>query len=66
MPSLLYDSDSWRSTLEMKSLSLYASSTIWQWLIKGNTGREITDLECLHYYMTEAHEGKHEKWNHCP
>ena len=58
MPPLLYDSDSWRSTLEVKSLSLNASPTIWQWLMKVNTGSEIILLECLPYYMTEAHEGQ--------
>ena len=66
MSPLLYDSDSWRSTLEMKSLSLNTSSTIWQWIMKGNTGSDITDLECLPYYMTEAHGGQHWKCNHSP
>ena len=66
MPPLLYDRGSWRSTLEEKSLSLNASPTIWQWLMKVNTGSEITVLEYLPYYMTEAHEGQHWKWNHCP
>ena len=65
MPPLLYDSGSWRSTLEVKSLSLNASSTTWEWLMKVNSGSEITDLECLPYYMTEAHEGQQWKWNHC-
>ncbi len=66
MPPLLYDRGSWRSTLEVKSLSLNASLTIWQGLMKVNTGSEITVLECLPYYMREAHEGQHWKWNHCP
>ena len=52
MSPLLYDSNSWRSKPEVKSLSLNASPTIWQWLMKVNTGSEITDLECLPYYMT--------------
>ena len=66
MPSLLYDRDSWRSTLEVKSLSLNAIPTIWQRLIKVNTGSEITVLECLPYHMAAAHEGQHWKWNQCP
>ena len=66
MPPLLYDRDSWRSTLEVKSLYLNASHTIWQKLVKVNTGSEITVLECLPYYMTGAHEGQHWKWNLCP
>ena len=45
MPPLLLDMDSWRSTLKVKSLTLNASSTIWQWLVKVNTGNEITVLE---------------------
>ena len=64
MPPLLYDSGSWRSTLEVKSLSLNASSTTWEWLMKVNTGSEITVIECLPYYMTEAHDGQQRKWNH--
>ena len=44
---LLYDSGSWRSPLVVKSLSLNASPTIWQWLMKVNTGSEITVLEYL-------------------
>ena len=66
IPPLLYDRDSWWSTLEVKSLDLNASPTIWQRLMKVNTGSEITVLECLSYYMTVAHEGQHWKWNHCP
>ncbi len=66
MPPLLYDRGPWRSTLEVKSLYWNASPTIWQWLMKVNTGNEITVLECLPYYMTKAHEGKHWKWNHWP
>ncbi len=66
MPPLLIDRGLWRSTLEVKSLSFNAYPTIWQWLIKVNTGREITDLESLPYYMIVAHEGQHWKWNHCP
>ena len=66
MPPLLYDSGSWWSTLEMKLLSLNASPTIWQVLMKVNTGSEITLLECLPYYMIVAHEGQQWKWNHCP
>ena len=66
MPPLLYDRDSWRSTLEVKSIYLNASHTIWQKLVKVNTGSEITVLECLPYYMTGAHEGQHWKWNLCP
>ena len=66
MPHLVYNSGSWRSTLEGKSLSLNASPTIWQGLLKVNTGSEITVLECLPYYMILAHEGQHWKWNHCP
>ncbi len=66
MPPLIYDSCSWRPTLEDKSLYLNASPTIWQGLMKVNTGIEITDLECLPYYMIVAHEGQHRKWNHCP
>ena len=66
MPPLLYDRGSWRSTLEVKSLSLNASPTIWQELMKVNTGSEITLLECLSYYMTEAHESQHWKWNIYP
>ena len=66
MPPLLYGSGSWRSTLEVKSLYLNASPTIWQRLMKVNTGSEITVLECLPYYTTETHEGQHWKWNHCP
>ena len=66
MPPLIYDRGSWRSTLEVKSLSLNASSTIWQWLMKGNIGSEITVLECLPSFMTGAHESQHWKWNHCP
>ena len=65
MPPQLYDSSSWRSTLEVKSLYLNASPTIWQRLIKVNTGSEITVLECLPYYMIVAHEGQHRKWNLC-
>ena len=65
MPPLLYDRDSWRSTLEVKSLYLNASPTIWQRLMKVNTGSEITVLQCLPYYMTETHEGQHWKWNNC-
>ncbi len=63
---LLYVSGSWWSTLEVKSLSLNASPTIWQWLMKVNSGNEITVLECLLYYMTMTHEGQHWKWNHWP
>ena len=66
MPPLLLDRGSWRSTLEVKSLSLNTSPTIWQWLMKVNTGSKITVLECLPYYMTVTHEGQHWKWNHCP
>ena len=66
MPPLLYDRGSWRSTLEVKSLSFNASPTIWHRLMKVNSGSEITVLECLPYYMTLAHEGQHWKWNHCP
>ena len=66
MPPLLYDRGSWRSTLEVKSLSLNPSPTIWQELMKVNTGGEITVLECLPYYMTEAHEGQHWQWNPSP
>ncbi len=66
MAPLLYDRDSWRSKLEVKSLSLNASPTIWQGLIKVNTGGEISVLECLPYYMTDTHEGQLLKWNHCP
>ena len=66
MPPLLYDRESWRSTLEVKSLYLKSSLTIWQRLMKVKTGSEITVLECLPYYMTETHEGQHWKWNHCP
>ena len=47
MHPLLYVSGSWRSTLEVKLLSLNASPTIWQGLMKVNTGSEITLLECL-------------------
>ena len=65
IPPLLYDRGSWWSTLEVKSLSLNASPTIWQRLMNVNTGREITVLECLPCYMTGAHEGKHWKLNHC-
>ena len=65
MPPLLYDRGSWRSTLEVKSLSLNASPTLWQRLMNVNTGSEITVLDCLPYYMTGAHEGKHWKLNHC-
>ena len=66
MPSLLYDTDSWRSTPEVKSLYLNASPTIWQKLMKVNTGSEITVLEWLPYYMIVAHEGQQRKINHCP
>ncbi len=66
MPPLLYDRGSWKSTLEVKSMSLNDSPTIWQWLMKVNNGIEITVLECLPNFMTEAHEGQHWKWNHCP
>ena len=66
MPILLYDRGSWKSTLEVKYLSLNASPTIWEWLMKVNTGSEISILECLPYYMTVAHEGHHWKWYHCP
>ena len=66
MPPLLYYSDSWRATLEMKSLTLNTSPTIWQRLTKVNSGSEITVLECLPYYMTVTHEGQHWKWNRCP
>ncbi len=66
MPSLLCDRGSWRLTLEVKSMYLNASPTIWQWLMKVKTGSEITVLECLSYYMIVAHEGQHWKWNHCP
>ena len=66
MPPLLYDSGSWRSTLEVKAFSLNSSPTIWQWLMKVNTGSEITVLECLPYYMTGTHEGQHWKWNYSP
>ena len=66
MPPLLYDSDSWMSTLEVKLLSLNVTPAIWQWLSKFTTGSEITVLECLHYYTTGAHEGQHWKWNLCP
>ena len=59
MPPLLYDRGSWRSTLEVKSLSLNISPTIWQGLMNVKTGSEITVLGCLPYYMTEAHEGQH-------
>ena len=65
-PTIWSHRGSWRSTLEVKSLSLNASPTIWQLLLKVNTGSENTVLECLPYYMTEAHEGQHWKWNHCP
>ena len=63
MPTLLFDRGSWWSTLEVKSLSLKASPSIWQWLMKVNTGSEITVLECLLYYMTVTHEGQLWKWN---
>ena len=66
MPPLLYDIGSWRSILEVKSLTLNAPPTIWQRLMMVNTGSEITGLECLPYYMTETHEGQHWKWNQCP
>ncbi len=66
MSHLLYDRGSWRSTQDMKSMSFYVSPTIWQWLMKVNTGSEITVLECLPYYMTETYDGQHWKWNHCP
>ena len=66
MTPLLYVSGSWRSTEEDKSLSLNATPTIWQGLMKVNTGNEISVLECLPYYMILAHEGQHWKWNHCP
>ncbi len=56
MPPLLYDRGSWKSKLEVKSMSLNVSPTIWQWLMKVNTGSEITVLECLPYYMIVAHE----------
>ena len=65
MSPVLYDRDLRWSTLEVKSLSLNASPTIWQWLMKVNTGSEITVLECLPYYMTEAHKSQHWKWNQC-
>ena len=64
MPPQLYDSSSWRSTQEVKSLYLNSSPTIWQRLMTVKTGSEITVLECLPYYMTENHEGQHWKWNH--
>ena len=66
MPPLIYDSGSWRSTLVVKSFSLNASPTIWQRLMKVNSGSKITELECHPYNMTVAHEGQHWKWNHCP
>ena len=66
MLPLPYDRDSWRSKQEVKSLSLNAFPTMWQSLMKVNSGSEITVFECLPYYMTVAHEGKNWKWNHCP
>ena len=66
MPPLLYGSGSWRSTLEVKSLFLYASPSIWHKLMKVNTGSEITVLECLPYYMIVAHDGQYWNWNHWP
>ena len=65
MPPLLYGRDSWRSKLEVKSLYLNASPTIWQRIMKVNIGSEITLFECLPCYMIVAHEGQHWKWNHC-
>ena len=61
MPPLLYDKGSWRSTLEVKSLSLNASPSLRQRLMKVNTGSEITVLEYFPYYMTVANEGQHWK-----
>ena len=65
MLPLIYDIGSWRSKLEVKSQSLNASPTIWQRLMKVNTGSEISVLECHPYNMTETHEGQYWKWNHC-
>ena len=66
MPPLLLDMDSWRSTLEVKSLSMNAYPTIRQIFMMANTGSEITVLECLLYYMTVNHEGQLWKWNNWP